>query len=369
MPVALRIRQTPGQSWALLDVTARDWDVLARAPEHLDWEGLNPIDLTPEDVLASLRTPPPTIPERVIELAHADLWLGSDWPGDDRAAKLAETVAELGTVDEKAWAELLSRQQRHPQTRERYRRVTTDGYLPVGLPSFVQLGFDRVIEKLADRLLTGPPLQNNNTLRALTWAFASCPDAVQDAILEALTANALGTTHRLLSPKHAIRVVRQGAGRAVTGDVRLRRLFTLLAQGPVNNDTINALAMAVTRRAKAPQALIRAQVDFFITSMAAELLDQVRDQSFQVKFKNTLSAIAGLFRWREVEPYALLAANEEAAARLEETLDEAKKLLMRPQWSQVPAREQKIMLLNKIAEYLKGQGDPGILRLIEAAEE
>jgi len=37
--------------------------------------------------------------------------------------------------------------------------------------------------------------------------------------------------------------------------------------------------------------------------------------------------------------------------------------------AQVQAREQKIMLLDKIAEYLRGQGDPGILRLIEAAED
>jgi len=334
MPVALRIRQTPGQSWALLDITARDWEVLARAPERLDWGGLNPIDLTPEDVLETLRTPPPTIPERMVEPAHLDLWIGSDWAGDNRASRLALMAAQDGTVDAAAWAELLSRQNRHPQTGVRYRRVTTDGRLPAGLPTAVQLGFGDAMDKLADRLLTGQILRDNDTLRAVTWAFASCPDPVQEAILEALTAQALGNPHRLLYPGHAIRVVRQGAGRAVTGEARLHRLFTLLAEGPVNNDTINALAMAVTRRAEAPRALMRAQVDLFLRNLAAELLEQVHNQSFKVRFKNTLSAIAGLFRWREIEPYALLASDEEPAARLEQTLLEARQLLTRPQWSQ-----------------------------------
>jgi len=35
---------------------------------------------------------------------------------------------------------------------------------------------------------------------------------------------------------------------------------------------------------------------------------------------------------------------------------------------QVPARNQKIMLLEKIAEYLVGEGDPAILRLIDEAD-
>ena len=365
VPVRMRIRQTPGQSWAVLDITATEWDLLARAPEKLDWEGLTPTDKTPEEILEALRIPPPTIPERIVELAHVDLWMGSDWAGNNRAAQLAIEATQDGQVDASAWANLLSAQQTDPSNGVRYRRVTTDGELPEGLPNVVHLGFDKAISKLSDRLLNGASLQDNSPLRALTWSFSACPEAVQDALLDALEAHAHGNAHRLLRPAKAMTVLRQGSGRAITGEQRLRRLFTLLADGSLNNDTINALAMAVTRREEAPRALTRAQIDHFLHQLSTELITQVREQNFQIKFKNTLSAIAGMFRWREIEPYALLAAEESVAAELQRTLQETSQMLMDPQWLQVPARVQKITLLEKISEYLVGRGDPAILRIID----
>jgi hypothetical protein len=368
VPVTLRIRQTPGQSWATLDITAQDWEPLSRAPERLDWEGLKPTDSTPEEVLEQLRTPPPTIPERVIEPAHIDLWLGADWVGDNQSLILAQLAAEAGQVDAHRWAEVLSRGNRNPEDGIYYRRVSSDGELPLALPPVAKRGFEKMLEVMGQRILNGPALQDNRPLQALTWSFASCPEAAQEAILTALEAHDRQQPHRLLGPAHAIRVLRQGSGRAVCGETRLRRLFVLLVQGELNTDTINALAMALSRRAEAPKALTRAEIDSLLPRLSAELLDLVRRRSFQVRFKNTLSAIAALFRWREREPQALLANNEPAAAALQATLRQAADLLSQPAYIQVPARKQKIMLLEKIAEYLVGKGDPAILRLIDEAD-
>ncbi|MCC5983617.1 MAG: hypothetical protein JJU42_04550 [Rhodobacteraceae bacterium] len=366
VPIRMQIRQTPGQSWAVLDITATHWDLLARAPEKLDWEGLTPTDMSPEQVLDLLRTPPPAIPERLVEPAHPALWTGADWTGgDDRAARLAKDAAWTGEVDAASWAQVLSRALRHPTSGISYRRVTTDGVLPDGLPELVRNGFDVMLQSLADRLLHGPPLQDNNTLRALTWSFAACPAEVQDAILDALEADRRGQRHRLLLPRQAIGVLRQGSGRAVTGEHRLRRLFSMLTRAPLNNDTINALSMAVSRREEAPRALTRAQVDHFLHDLSEHLIVAIENRHFQVKFKNTLSAIAGLFRWREIEPFSLLAADDRVAADLQRALDRASNLLRQPQWQNVPARAVKIALLEKIGEFLVGEGDPAILRIIE----
>ncbi|WP_323965480.1 hypothetical protein R3F77_00625 [Bradyrhizobium japonicum] len=49
--VELRIRQTPGQSWAKLSLTSPEWEPLQRAPIFLDWTTLDPIDASPEEVL------------------------------------------------------------------------------------------------------------------------------------------------------------------------------------------------------------------------------------------------------------------------------------------------------------------------------
>ncbi|WP_296645156.1 hypothetical protein, partial [Roseinatronobacter sp.] len=366
VPIRMRIRQTPGQSWAVLDITAIDWDLLARAPEKLDWEGLTPTDMSPEQVLDSLRTPPPAIPKRLVEPAHLDLWIGAGWNGgDDRAARLANDAAWTGQVDAASWADVLSRPQRHPVHGISYRRVTTDGALPDGLSELVRNGFEAMLQTLAERLLHGPPPQDNHALRALTWSFAACPAEVQDAVVDALEAHMQGHQHRLLRPNSARTALRQGAGRAVTGVRRLRRLFSVLEAAPLNNDSINALAMAVSRREEAPRALTRAQVDHFLHELSEHLIGAIQDQNFNVKFKNTLSAIAGLFRWREIEPFALLAADDRVAADLRQVLNRASDLLGQPQWHNVPARVQKITLLEKIAEFLEGEGDPAILRIIE----
>ena len=161
----------------------------------------------------------------------------------------------------------------------------------------------------------------------MTWSFAACPVAVQDAILDALEADRDRQAHRLLRANHAIRVLRQGSGRAVTAKDRLRRLFSVLTAAPLNNDTINALAMAISRREEAPRALTRAQVDHFLVELSDHLIDVVKERNFKVKFKNTLSAIAGHFRWREIEPFALLASEDTVARGLQQALDRASDLL------------------------------------------
>lgn len=169
-------------------------------------------------------------------------------------------------------------------------------------------------------------------------------------------------------PVHAIRVLRQGAGRAVTGVNRLAILFDYLHRSDMNNDTINALAMALTRREEAPRALTRNHVDAFVRRLADELLKQIRSRSFKIKFRNTLSAIAGLFRWRVCEPYALLAARDPIAHSLRDTLLQARNLLGQPKLP-VPQREQKLAHVDAIIAYLDGGGDPDILRMIEGGEE
>ena len=365
VPIRMRIRQTPGQSWAVLDITATDWDLLARAPERLNWEGLSPTDMSPEQVLHSLRTPPPAIPERLVEPADPALWIGADWAGDDRAAHLATVAASTGNVNAAEWAQVLSTSQRHPESGISYRRVTTDGALPDGLAELVRNGFDVMLKTLGDQLLQGPPPQDNYALMALTWSFAACPAELQDEIVNALEAHHQSQTHRLLTPSRAIRVLRQGSGRAVTGKHRLQRLFSVLAAAPLNNDSISALAMAVSRREEAPSALTREQVNHFLHELSEHLIKEIKNLRFQVKFKNTLCAIAGLFRWREIEPFAFLATNDRVASDLQQALYRALDLLRQTDLGYVPALGQKIKLIEKIAEFLDGKGDASILRIIE----
>jgi hypothetical protein len=324
VPVALRIRQTPGQSWARLTVTSHSWEPLSRSPVALDWETLTPIDLSPDEVLAKLRTPPPTIPERIVERPHLDLWMGADWAGNGEASRLARAAARGEPVAPGRWAAEIRQARRHPEPpHDRFWLVGTDGDLPDGLPQDVREGFGVALDRLAASACAatlGRPPRDNELLIALTWCFIRCPEAVQDGILDALDAHARGQRHPLSLPPHAIRVLRQGAGRAVSGVARFERLFSYLDKAPINSDTLNALAMVLSRREESPQAPTREQVDRFLNRLGRELIARIEARDFKIRFRNTLSAIAGLFRWRKREPFALLAARDPVAAQLRETL-------------------------------------------------
>jgi hypothetical protein len=148
----------------------------------------------------------------------------------------------------------------------------------------------------------------------------------------------------------------------------LRRVLDVLASRAANNDTLNALAMILSRRKEAPHALTADLVDKIVAIVSEELVRLTAILSFQIRFKNALSAIAGLFRYREVEPYALLAGRDPAAHKLRNKLDEVDTLLVRHQ-RRVPLYEEKSALLASVRDYLDGAGDPNILIRIESLNE
>ena len=367
VPVVLRVRQTPGQSWARLTVTSEAWGALARAPISLDWETIAPQDLSPEDVLKRLRSPPPVIPNRLVERPHAALWLGGDLAGRGIASKLADQALLGGPILAAEWATVLRQSRRDPAApMDRLWHIGTDGDLPNDLPEEVREGFQIALDRL-EVLLTSPrPQPDNAALIAATWCFAACPQLVQDRIVAALEVHARGGDHPLLRPRFAAKVLRNGAGRAVTGVERLRRVLKLYAASNLNNDTINGLAMLMSRRSEAADALDRLLVDHFAAALGRELLLQVESRHFSIKFRNTLSAIAGLFRWRKREPYALLATDDIVASGLRQTLERARQLMASPTYNYVRQREVKLTLIESIIALLDGSGDPDILRQIEA---
>jgi hypothetical protein len=232
---------------------------------------------------------------------------------------------------------------------------------------------DQALAAFASELLAATSRRhpsNNDLTRALTWSFRRCPEAVQDRLVTALEAHLARIPDPILAPTAAITVVTQGAGRVVSGSERLARVLRVIARRPANNDTINALAMILTRREEAPAALSRALVDHFAATLGNELRKQVTHQTFALKFRNTLSAIAGLFRWRVRERHALLANNGEPVADgLRATLFAAQEMLSTPAYRTVRQVEQKREQIRKIIEFLDGRGDPDILRIIEQDDD
>jgi hypothetical protein len=366
--VELRIRQTPGQSWAKLSLTSPEWEPLQRAPIMLDWTTLAPLDASPEDILEKLRTPPPTIPIRIVEAPSIDFWVGTD-----RIKGLNAQLAQMrrtGRYDLDALAPMLSQSQRDSATQRLVRPVGTDGELPNELPQQVVDDLTSALDQAFRLISAAPrqPLKINAPARCLTWTFTRCPESIQDMIVDALDADLTGRKHPLLVPRAARKVLIQGAGRSVTGDRRIRRVLLSLASRLANADTMNAFAMILSRRAEAPNALTGRLVEDIVRLASSELVALTKKLSFNIRFKYALSAIAGLFRYREIEPYALLAARDPAAQRLRDSLDLTAHILGR-QRGRLLRIDEKLGLISSIRDLLDGGGDPAILVRIEDLDD
>lgn len=365
--VELRLRQTPGQSWARLTVSSPDWEQLARDPVALDWAALSRTDLTPDDVLNLLRTPPPVIPEPIVEPPDIRFWVGGEWfqkglgdllkaevPGSDRAiAHLAEWLPRRIKLSGEGY--------------DRVRPIGTDGALPPDLDLDTREALAAALS-VAERQVIGgrdaPPLRNNRPLQALTWTFTGCPVAVQDAVVEALQRRLTRGGHRLFGPTAGARVVTQGAGRAVVGAYRLGQVLGALAALAPNNDTIAALQMILTRRPEAPDALDRPLVDRILDQVSQTLEREVRGGNYRHIFSNCLLALAGVFRWRRREPYALLADREPSAARIRDTLLRADAEIARNA-ARVTVATEKRGRIREIVELFEGRGDADVLRRLD----
>ena len=209
------------------------------------------------------------------------------------------------------------------------------------------------------------PLEDNDALRFLTWCFTLCPESIQDAIVDALEADLDNRSHPLLGLAPGRRkVLTEGAGRAFTGPARLERLLRVLVARPQNANTLNALAMVMSRRKEAPYALTEDMVGTLAMQLADELLQLTQALWFQVRFRNALSSLAGLFRYREVNRYALLAKRDPVAQQLLNRIEEVERLLGARR-ARIPRYEEKLALTTSIKDYLNGGGDPNILIRIE----
>ena len=373
VPVELTFRQTPGQSWANLYLTSQEWEVLQRSPVALNWEGLQPSDETKDEVLKRLKRPPPTIPTRIIEQPTIEFWIGNK-----KYAPLSP-VLHADRIDTYTLARLLSRSMR-AQTMggtvpARVRTVGTDGNLPEGLHDNDIAAFERIINSLESTLMQAvsarKPRSNNDELRALTWVFVRCPMNIQTAIVDALECYSQNRSHPLLVPPASRTVIIQGAGRAVSSVDLIRRVLLALTTIKANNDTFSSIAMLLSRRMEAPKALDASIVDRIAKSVSAELstlADTTGAKGFKNRFKNSLLALAGLFRYREVEPYALLKGSNQTAMALWDSLTLIKKALTKHA-SVIAYADTKIALVSDLIKHLEGNGDPNVLIQIENSEE
>ena len=365
-PVTIQLCQMPGQSWARLEVTSPDWPDLARSPIRLDWETLKPDPRSVQEILETLQRPRPVVPNRIVELPNIGFWDGSlGEPG----------LLAVMNRNHRQLLEVLIRSQRaysldSQPTLRRIRPVGTDGDLPVELSDKQRDMFIETLHYLANELSTelgvGRGVNENIGYRCLTWAFTACPLEIQDITLDALDAQNREVYHPLLNLRAANTVLQQGAGRSIDGAERIKRLLRILTDRQNKNaHTWAAYSFILSRREVAPLALDSELVEKIALQLVKRLNDSARRRNFATLYKYLIGVTAGLLRFREVEPWALLVDRSATATMLHHALlccrnqlvGQAKEILQGP---------AKLAVTESLIEMLAGSGgDPDLLIRIE----
>ncbi|WP_092180310.1 hypothetical protein [Devosia sp. YR412] len=358
--VELRLRQTPGQSWAKLSLTSKNWDGLQAI--ELEWDRLRPDPRSPEEILAALERPNPTVPRRIIEEPHLLAWID-----DGGVVGLATRLESHAPV--KDLAQAIRRSKWVADLGLGFRPIGTDGTFPANLLPHTQRLFSERLEEAERQIVEvwrgNGVFRDNSALLFATWAFARCPVQIQEALVETLEREAETGRAPLLATNGARVVIIAGAGRAVTGTERLGRMFHTLVNRQTNTVILSALSSALSRRAEAPGALTPALVAKIASRLDSVLDDLVAQRSFKIKFKNALTVLTGLLRYREIEPWALVRDRNLSAEKLALRLESAKEILSSHAGT-VPQGAMKIAIVSDLIDYLSGVGgDPNILRQIE----
>jgi hypothetical protein len=369
-PVQIELSQQPAQGWALVEITAPEWDFLKRNPIRLDWDSLPPEERDEEEIKAELRRPLPGIPRRVIYRAHEALWGPVERPPGPGLSRALDRL----DLDDDASIDVFSRALRtfirFPGHSETYFAVSTDGELPhklVGTGEEKQ--FERAIERMSWHLLTAIQerrlLTNNRRLQCVTWVFTRCPEKLQDAMLDAVDT----LNHPLRGPQAAQRVILHGLGRTVSKPQRIRAVIERVLDLPQNSDTRACIAALLSRRPAAPAVLDKDLIFRIGNNVLEALRTQQQGRTFERDFKYTLFVLAGLLRCRHEQPYALLADRPGLGRELKQVLENIEIRLSQLSGA-AASRAQKIALTHDLIEYLSGEGgDPNILYRIDALTE
>lgn len=358
--VELRLRQTPGQSWAKLSLTSKNWDGLQAI--ELEWDRLRPDPRSPEEILAALERPNPTVPQRIVEEPHLLAWM-------DDGGVVGLTARLEAHAPVKDLAQAIRRSKWVADLGLGFRPIGTDGTFPANLLPHTQRLFDERLEEaerhIVDVWRGNGVFRDNSALLFATWAFARCPVQIQEALVETLEREVQTGKAPLLVTNGARVVIIAGAGRAVTGTERLGRMFQALINRQTNTVILSALSSALSRRAEAPSALTPALVNKIASRLDSVLDDLIAQRSFKIKFKNALTVLTGLLRYREIEPWALVRDRDMSAEKIALRLERAKTILS-SHASTVPQGAKKLAIVSDLIDYLSGVGgDPNILRQIE----
>lgn len=360
-PVSVWVEQKPAAGRARIVMEASS---LGRR-FTVDWEKAEDDLREWDEIIASLATPPPAIPDRLVLKCGSLPW--KDTPRASGLFTLLDEAVKTGVHD---WHGLAQKAMARPF--QEY-CISSDGELPANVPDDAVRQLDAVtraaVAVTRSRLdANSRTSEDNAALQFLTWQFRRCPAEVTEWLAECIEKHAgrIGT-HPFIWHQSNWVLIFQGVARTVQDpetEKRLLRAVLCREPGSWNYRAESAcVSLILSRSETAPLSLSRDDVE--VIGQRAILEFQEAYGSQYTRFNYTPFLVGGLIRWRLKEPRALLTGRDPLADILAGSLKEAREDLMTRRGMDAAfkkKREKYVPILEGLLDYLEGeQGNPNLL--------
>ena len=353
-PIELSVEQAPASGRAKLFLRSKVFS----GAKIVNWENADEHNRCWDDIIESLKTPPPTIPDRLVLPCGLEGWSGK---GD-----LTIALHDCVHADRVDWKRLAMCMHRRVDGNF---CVSSDGELPPDVPEAsarnLEILTGRAVKHVGDRI-EGRITDDNESLKFLTWQFRRCPEQIGFELLKALKPTGKGAS-LFHHSSHAV-LAYQGLGRVVKSrDLQLEALSMLLDVPTKKWKWRQHTACAsfiLTRSDEAIKLLNRNDVE----KLADVVIHEFRS-NFRTEYTRFLYApllLVGLLRWRIVEPTALVAGTGKdrvADHMLKAVSHVLSDIELKAQ--RLPKLKRFARILKQTQEELKGRGsNPTLLREI-----
>ncbi len=357
-PVSLIVEQAPAAGRAQLIIEAPqlsrqfvvNWDTAEET--HKSWD----------EVIAELNVFRASIPSRMVLPCGTEPW--EDSPNGQGLASLIEENEKRKLVD---WNSLASKMTQRSQG---HYCISSDGEVPREISSDLVAKLEHLTERalahVQDRI-AGRLVDDNESLRFLTWQFRRAPEVVQDLLLKAFDAQLPQTRHAFVTHPMSWVLVYQGFGRICRDEHHEQEAFRHMFRRPVSNWSYRqetaAAAFLLSRSDTAPLLLDRKDVERLVSRVLLEFQSELGGN--YTKFNYAPFLLGGLLRWRLKERNALVVGVDPLAEKLrsaiEKTIEDFGRATNRNA-SFLRAASRYAPLMRQLLDELEGQGgNPNLL--------
>jgi hypothetical protein len=181
---------------------------------------------------------------------------------------------------------------------------------------------ERALAHLQDRI-SGWLVDDNESLRFLTWQFRRAPEIVQDLLLKAFDAQLSQSGHAFITHPMSWVLVYQGFGRICRDVQHEQEAFRHMFRRPVSSWSYRqetaAAAFLLSRSDTAPLLLERKDVERLASRVLLEFESELGGS--YTKFNYAPFLLGGLLRWRLKERNALVVGVDPLAGKLRSAIE------------------------------------------------